>query len=40
MIPAMIVPVLNRPDLLERLLASIDYPVADLLVIDNGNVVK
>lgn len=40
MIPALIVPVLNRPDLLERLLASIDYPVADLLVIDNGNVVK
>jgi GT2 family glycosyltransferase len=36
----MIVPVLNRPDLLDRLLASIDYPVRDLLVIDNGNVVK
>jgi len=40
MIPAMIVPVLNRPDLLERLLASIHYEVGDLLVIDNGNVVK
>lgn len=40
MIPALIVPVLNRPDLLERLLASIHYEVGDLLVIDNGNVVK
>jgi GT2 family glycosyltransferase len=39
-IPALIVPVLNRPDLLDRLLASIHYEVADLLVIDNGNVVK
>ena len=36
MIPALIVPVLNRPDLLNRMLASIDYPVGDLLVIDNG----
>jgi len=39
-IPALIVPVLNRPDLLDRLLASIHYEVGDLLVIDNGNVVK
>jgi len=39
-IPALVVPVLNRPDLLERLLTSIDYPVRDLLVIDNGDVVK
>lgn len=37
MIPALIVPVLNRPDLLRRLLHSIDYPVADLLIIDNGH---
>ena len=39
MIPALIVPVLNRPDLLRRLIASIDFPVGDLLVIDNGHVV-
>ena len=39
MIPALIVPVLNRPDLLRRLVASIDFPVGDLLVIDNGRVV-
>lgn len=36
MIPAMVVPVLTRPDLLHRMLASIDYPVGDLVVIDNG----
>lgn len=36
MIPALIVPVLNRPDLLLRMIASIDHPVADLLIIDNG----
>lgn len=40
MIPALIVPVLNRPDLLDRLLASIDYSVGDLLIIDNGDVVR
>lgn len=36
MIPAVIVPVLTRPDLLHRMLASIDYPVRDLVIIDNG----
>jgi GT2 family glycosyltransferase len=36
MIPNLIVPVLNRYDLLERMLASIDYPVRDLLVVDNN----
>lgn len=36
MIPNVIVPVLNRYDLLQRLLDSIDFPVRDLLVIDNG----
>ena len=40
MIPALIVPVLNRPDLLDRLLASLHYEIGDLLVIDNGDVVK
>jgi GT2 family glycosyltransferase len=37
-IPALIVPILNRPELLHRMLDSIDHPVADLVIIDNGNV--
>jgi len=36
MLENLIVPVLNRYDLLERMVASIDFPVAHLLVIDNG----
>ena len=36
MIPNLIVPVLNRYDLLQRMLDSIDYPIANLLVIDNN----
>jgi GT2 family glycosyltransferase len=32
----LIVPVLNRYDLLERMVSSIDYPVQHLLIIDNG----
>lgn len=36
MIPLLVVPTLTRKDLLYRLLDSIDYPVARLLVIDNG----
>ena len=32
----LIVPVLNRYDLLQRMLDSLDYPVKHLLVIDNG----
>lgn len=32
----LIVPVLNRYDLLQRMLDSLDYPVEHLLVIDNG----
>jgi len=36
MIPNLIVPVLNRYDLLQRMLDSIDFPVRDLLIIDNG----
>jgi len=39
MIPALIVPVLTRPDLLHRMLLSIDYPVADLVIIDNGHII-
>jgi GT2 family glycosyltransferase len=36
MVPVLIVPVLNRYDLLARLIHSIDYPVKILHVIDNG----
>jgi GT2 family glycosyltransferase len=36
MLENLIVPVLNRYDLLNRMLASVDVPVAHLLVIDNG----
>ena len=39
MIPALIVPVLARPELLYRMLSSIDHPVGQLVVIDNGQVV-
>ena len=36
MVPVIIIPVLNRYDLLERCLQSIDYPVEHLIIIDNG----
>jgi len=36
MLENLIVPVLNRYDLLQRMLSSIDYPVKHLLIIDNG----
>lgn len=36
MIPVLGVPVLSRPDLLERMLRSIDHPVDDLVVVDNS----
>ena len=36
LIPALIVPVLTRYELLERMLNSIDYPVGHLVVINNG----
>lgn len=36
MMPNLIVPVLNRYDLLERMMRTIDYPIRDLLIIDNG----
>jgi len=32
----LIVPVLNRYDLLQRMAHSIDYEISDLLIIDNG----
>ena len=39
MIPVLVVPILARPDLLRRMLASIDHPVGRLVVIDNGHCV-
>jgi len=36
LIPAMIVPVLTRYDLLDRMIGSINYAVKDLVIIDNG----
>lgn len=39
MIPVLIVPVLARPELLYRMVNSIDHPVGHLLIIDNGDVV-
>lgn len=40
MIPIIIVPTLNRYDLLEQMLDSVDYPVKNILIIDNGNQYK
>lgn len=36
MIPVLAVPIISRPDLLAELAASIDHPVAELIVIDNS----
>ena len=36
MLSNLIIPVLNRYDLLRRMFQSINYPVRDLLIIDNG----
>lgn len=36
-IPVLIIPVLNRFDLLEQTLNSIDYPVDNILIIDNSS---
>lgn len=36
MLENLTVPVLNRYDLLQRMIASIDFPIRHLLVIDNG----
>jgi hypothetical protein len=35
-LPLLGVPILNRPDLLERLLASLDHPVDTLAIVDNS----
>jgi GT2 family glycosyltransferase len=39
-IPVLIVPILNRYDLLESMLESINYPVDNILIIDNGGEFK
>lgn len=36
MIPVLTIPHMNRPDLLRRCIQSIDYPVGDLVLIQNG----
>ena len=36
MVPVVIIPVLNRYDLLERCIDSLDYPIEKLIIIDNG----
>jgi GT2 family glycosyltransferase len=40
MIPCMIVPILVGPDILRRMLDTIDYPVAKLIIIDNGDALR
>ena len=35
-IPVLGIPILNRPDLLRRLLASLDHPVETLAIVDNS----
>lgn len=37
MVPVIIIPVLNRYDLMERAIRSLDYPVERLIIIDNGD---
>lgn len=37
MIPVMIVPILTRPELLDRMLNTVDHHVGTLVIIDNGH---
>lgn len=39
-IPVLIVPILNRYDLLENMLNSINYPIDNIFIIDNGGEFK
>jgi GT2 family glycosyltransferase len=39
-IPILIVPILNRYDLLESMLDSINYPIDNILIVDNGGQFK
>lgn len=36
MIPVLIIPILNRYDLLDQNLKTIDYPIGEILIINNG----
>ena len=40
MIPCMIVPILKGPDILRRMLDTIDYPIRKLIIIDNGDALR
>ena len=40
MIPCMIVPILVGPEILYRMLDTIDYPVKKLIIIDNGDALR
>ena len=40
MVPVVIIPVLNRYDLLERCIDSLDYPVDKIIIIDNGGKIE
>jgi len=40
MIPCMIVPILRGPEILYRMLDTIDYPIAKLIIIDNGDALR
>ena len=36
MIPVLIIPILNRYDLLKKSIESIDFPIGEILILDNG----
>ena len=40
MVPVIVIPVLNRYDLLERCIRTIDYAVEHLIIIDNGGMIE
>jgi GT2 family glycosyltransferase len=40
MVPVVVIPVLNRYDLLERCLDSLDFPVDKIIIIDNGGKIE
>ena len=40
MIPCVIVPILKGPDILRRMLDTIDHPIKKLIIIDNGDALR
>lgn len=40
MIPVLGIPILNRPNLLQRVFDTIDEPIGRLFIVDNGGIVK